>query len=63
MWNGVSILVFLEPLLRHHSGWMGDMRRGVSILVFLEPLLRLEGIYYWEDCQESFNPCFSGTTA
>jgi len=38
----VSILVFLEPLLRHQKeGGFPSILGTVSILVFLEPLLRL----------------------
>ena len=37
----VSILVFLEPLLRHFNKGFKLRRPLVSILVFLEPLLRL----------------------
>ena len=36
----VSILVFLEPLLRPIVWGMGRRYISVSILVFLEPLLR-----------------------
>ena len=36
----VSILVFLEPLLRHHLVDLLQFLQDVSILVFLEPLLR-----------------------
>ncbi len=37
---GVSILVFLEPLLRHCHLEIPPLSAEVSILVFLEPLLR-----------------------
>ncbi len=36
----VSILVFLEPLLRHPPSELQTGNPEVSILVFLEPLLR-----------------------
>ncbi len=59
----VSILVFLEPLLRHWTeNAVHSRTRRVSILVFLEPLLRPRSWTKYGDEVGSFNPCFSGTT-
>ena len=58
----VSILVFLEPLLRPTQREPLKYHCLVSILVFLEPLLRplfQQGTSGKFSC---FNPCFSGTT-
>jgi len=59
----VSILVFLEPLLRHRRETGLFARDAVSILVFLEPLLRLvelngepiwqgefQSLFFWNHC-------------
>ncbi len=60
----VSILVFLEPLLRRDQECFLQAFRRVSILVFLEPLLRhFITIINFTNNYRSFNSCFSGTTA
>ena len=41
----VSILVFLEPLLRRKTEISEKNKEVVSILVFLEPLLRLAFLF------------------
>jgi len=61
--NEVSILVFLEPLLRLDFGAAARMLLLVSILVFLEPLLRhhneghgritislFQSLFFWNHC-------------
>ena len=58
----VSILVFLEPLLRLTHPGTGRRLESVSILVFLEPLLRQELRDLAVEGEIRFNPCFSGTT-
>ena len=61
--RNVSILVFLEPLLRPGQiNIYENLHSKVSILVFLEPLLRPASTVSIGSIVSSFNPCFSGTT-
>ena len=51
--RAVSILVFLEPLLRPSGGYNQEGRVCVSILVFLEPLLRhIVGLIVYEPLKD-----------